>query len=168
MRRYTIVVNGRNVVLDVRELESDRFQVQYGEREIDVQLVDETDLPEAAITPVMTKAMGIAPVAPAHPPAPTNTGSVAPVPVARPAVTNTATVTVARSLTAPMPGVITSIEVTAGQQVKRGQTLVNLEAMKMVNAIRAPRDAVVSEILVKAQQQVAFGDELMKFEEPAK
>jgi biotin carboxyl carrier protein len=58
--------------------------------------------------------------------------------------------------------------VTAGQQVKRGQTLVNLEAMKMVNAIRAPRDAVVSEILVKAQQQVAFGDELMKFEEPAK
>lgn len=168
MRRYTIVVNGRNVVLDVRELESDRFEVHYGDRHIDVQLVDESDLPEAEITPVMTKAMGIAPVAPLPPPSPTNTGSVAPVPVARPAVTNTATVTIARSLTAPMPGVITSIEVEVGQQVKRGQTLVNLEAMKMVNAIRAPRDAVVSEVLVKAQQQVAFGDELMKFEEPGK
>lgn len=155
-------------MLDVRELESDRFQVQYGDRDIDVQLVDETDLPEANITPVMTTAMGIAPVAKLPPPAPTNTGSVAPIPVARPAVTNTATVTVARSLTAPMPGVITSIEVEAGQQVKRGQTLLNLEAMKMVNAIRAPRDTVVSEILVKPQQQVAFGDELIKFEEPAK
>lgn len=168
MRRYTIVVNGRNVVLDVRELDADRFEVQYGDRQIDVQLVDETDLPEAAITPVMTTAVRVAPLAAPPPPAATNTGGAPPVPFARPGVPNTATVTGAKTLTAPMPGLVTAIEVKAGQPVKRGEKLLDLEAMKMVNAICAPRDAIVAEVLVEAGKQVAFGDALLRFEEPTR
>jgi biotin carboxyl carrier protein len=48
--------------------------------------------------------------------------------------------------------------------VKRGDVLLTLDAMKMVNAIRAPRDAVVAEVLVAVGQIVAFGDPLMRFE----
>ena len=46
-------------------------------------------------------------------------------------------------LTAPMPATVVKILVTTGQAVKRGETLVVLEAMKMELPIRAPADAVV-------------------------
>jgi biotin carboxyl carrier protein len=49
--------------------------------------------------------------------------------------------------------------------VKRGQTVVILEAMKMKNAIRSPRDGVVSEILAQVGQTVGYGEVLVKFEE---
>ncbi|NTU48447.1 MAG: acetyl-CoA carboxylase biotin carboxyl carrier protein subunit, partial [Syntrophobacteraceae bacterium] len=68
-------------------------------------------------------------------------------------------------LTAPMPGVIQSVEVKVGDQVKHGQTVVILEAMKMKNAIRSPRDGVVEEVCVQAGQSVGYGDVLVKFEE---
>ncbi len=44
-----------------------------------------------------------------------------------------------------MPGTITAVEVKAGDAVKTGQVLVQLEAMKMVNAIKSPRDGVVAD-----------------------
>ena len=64
-----------------------------------------------------------------------------------------------------MPGVIQAVEVKAGDAVKRGQTVVILEAMKMKNAIRSPRDGVVSEILAQVGQTVGYGEVLVKFEE---
>jgi len=88
---------------------------------------------------------------------------VAPAALPRAPVTNTA-VAGSRTLGAPMPGVIAAIEVAPGAQVKRGEVLLTLDAMKMVNAIRAPRDAVVSEVLVEVGRTVAFGDPLMRFE----
>jgi glutaconyl-CoA/methylmalonyl-CoA decarboxylase subunit gamma len=163
MRRYTIAVNGRRFGLSVRELGADRFEVDLDGRRLDVSLVDEADVPSAAITPEMDVALGV--VRQAVAPAPTQTGAaVAPAPVSRPAVPNTAAIAGAGTLTAPMPGAIVSVAVAPGARVRRGDVLLTLEAMKMMNAIRAPRDAVVSEIAVAAGQTVAFGDALMRFE----
>jgi biotin carboxyl carrier protein len=169
MRRYTIAVNGRTWTLDVRELSADRFEVSCGERQLEVRLVDDADLPQASITPEMTAALRAPALAVApRPPGQTQSGAAvapAPAPVPRPPVPNTAAVARSRTLTAPMPGVIVAVEVKPGAQVRRGDVLVTLEAMKMVNSIRAPRDAVVSDIDVAPGQTVAFGDALMRFAE---
>jgi biotin carboxyl carrier protein len=167
MRRYTIAVNGRSFLLDVRELSADRLEVRLDGRDLEVRIVDAADLPSAAISPEMQTALGQPPVATVvtEAPAPTQTGAaVAPAPVTRPGVPNTAAIGIARTLAAPMPGTVASIGVAAGAHVKRGEVLLTLEAMKMMNAIRAPRDAVVTEIAVAAGQTVAFGDALMRFE----
>jgi biotin carboxyl carrier protein len=68
-------------------------------------------------------------------------------------------------LTAPMPGVILAVDVTAGAHVKRGDVLAVLEAMKMNNAIRSPRDGVVAEVFIQPGQAVVHGDALIRFEE---
>lgn len=67
------------------------------------------------------------------------------------------------SVTAPLPGVIVSIDVKPGDNVKHGQTLVTLEAMKMKNAIRATRDGVVAEVHVANGDQVQHGQVLVSF-----
>ena len=60
----------------------------------------------------------------------------------------------AGSLLAPMPGAITALLVEVGQEVKRGQALLVLEAMKIEHTIAAPFDGTVSEIFFRQGQQV--------------
>jgi biotin carboxyl carrier protein len=62
---------------------------------------------------------------------------------------------------APMPGTISEIKVAAGQQVKRGDVLILLEAMKMENEILADHDAVVAGIAVSKGASVNTGDLLI-------
>ncbi len=64
-------------------------------------------------------------------------------------------------LTAPMPGRVLSVAVSAGQSVKRGAPLVVMEAMKMEHTVTAPRDGVVDEIFVSAGDQIREGVELL-------
>ena len=65
---------------------------------------------------------------------------------------------------APLPGVITSIEVSVGDEVKTGDTLLVLEAMKMANNIEAEKDGKVTAILVQAGQSVMEDDALVVIE----
>jgi propionyl-CoA carboxylase alpha chain len=65
----------------------------------------------------------------------------------------------AGSLLAPMPGTVIAVEVSTGDEVTSGQTLLVLEAMKMQHSISAPGDGVV-EVAVAVGQQVAAGDVL--------
>jgi 3-methylcrotonyl-CoA carboxylase alpha subunit len=58
------------------------------------------------------------------------------------------------ALIAPMPGKVTSVDVSAGEQVAKGQRLLTLEAMKMEHAMVAPFDGVVAELNVEAGAQV--------------
>lgn len=58
---------------------------------------------------------------------------------------------------APMPGTILSLAVKQGDQVKRGQVLLILEAMKMENEILSPRDGVVAALAVASGQSVETG-----------
>ncbi|MBP1912912.1 pyruvate/oxaloacetate carboxyltransferase [Thermococcus stetteri] len=93
-----------------------------------------------------------APSAPAPSPVP------APAPAPAPAATGEGVVT------APMPGKILRILVKKGEQVKTGQGLLILEAMKMENEIPAPKDGVVKGILVKEGDTVNTGDPLIEIE----
>ena len=65
---------------------------------------------------------------------------------------------------APMPGVISTVAIAAGQEVKAGDVLVSIEAMKMETALHAERDGKVSEVLVSPGAQIDAKDLLVVFE----
>jgi biotin carboxyl carrier protein len=65
---------------------------------------------------------------------------------------------------APMPGLILRVEVEPGSEVRSGQGVVIMEAMKMENELKAEGDGVVARILVKAGQTVEKGTPLVEFE----
>ena len=64
----------------------------------------------------------------------------------------------ANKVTAPMPGTILDVKVSAGQSVKKGDTICVLEAMKMENDIPAPCDGVVASVNVQKGSSVAAND----------
>jgi propionyl-CoA carboxylase alpha chain len=68
-----------------------------------------------------------------------------------------------RFLLSPMPGLLAEIAVTAGQEVKAGERLVVIEAMKMQNVILAERDAVVAELLAREGESVAVDQPVLSF-----
>ncbi len=67
------------------------------------------------------------------------------------------------NLKAPMPGLIVNIAATEGQQLKKGDTILVLEAMKMENVIKAPADVVVKKIKVSLKQAVEKGEVMVEF-----
>ena len=64
---------------------------------------------------------------------------------------------------APMPGVVSTLAVSAGQAVKAGDVLLSIEAMKMETALHAERDGTVAEVLVRAGDQIDAKDLLVVF-----
>ena len=70
----------------------------------------------------------------------------------------------AETVNSPMPGTIVSVNVSAGQNVKKGDVLVVLEAMKMENEIMAPRDAVVASVQVNKGDSVDSGTPLVSLQ----
>jgi propionyl-CoA carboxylase alpha chain len=69
-----------------------------------------------------------------------------------------------KMLLSPMPGMIVAVAVEVGEEVKAGQTLCILEAMKMENVLKAERDALVASITVAAKDTVSADQVLMTFE----
>ncbi len=65
---------------------------------------------------------------------------------------------------APMPGVISTISVKAGQDVKAGDVLLSIEAMKMETSLHAERDGKIVEVLVGVRAQVDAKDLLVVYE----
>jgi 3-methylcrotonyl-CoA carboxylase alpha subunit len=70
-------------------------------------------------------------------------------------------------LTAPMPGKVVAVMASSGQEVKKGQALVIMEAMKMEHTIAAPSDGLVEEVLYQVGDQVADGAPLLAFKAAA-
>lgn len=68
--------------------------------------------------------------------------------------TNSANVNTSNALKAPLPGIVTEIKVAVGDEVKQGDTVVVLEAMKMANNLEAEQDGKVTAILVKQGENV--------------
>ena len=64
----------------------------------------------------------------------------------------------------PLPGVILDIKVNVGDEVKKGQTLIILEAMKMENSINADKDGKVTAINVSKGESVLEGTDLVIIE----
>lgn len=128
--------------------------------------VEEADGTAVASAPAAAPAAAPVPAAPVAVPAP----AAAPAPAAEqapatpapaPAPKPSASVNV---VSAPMPGKILDINVTAGQAVKKGQTLLILEAMKMENEIMSPTDSVVAGIHVNKGDMVNVGDPLVSLQ----
>ncbi len=67
-------------------------------------------------------------------------------------------------LKAPMPGLIVSISVEEGQEVKKGDVLLILESMKMQNELKSPRDGVVGRIQVAEGDSVEQRQKMMSVE----
>jgi pyruvate carboxylase len=65
---------------------------------------------------------------------------------------------------APMPGLVVAVEVSVGEHVKRGDTLLILEAMKMQTAIPAERDGTVKRLLARPDHVVDARDLLLELE----
>jgi glutaconyl-CoA decarboxylase len=165
MRRYTLEVGGKPIVIEVQEVTADRYLVQVEGQEYEVRLSSDEDVTETLITPQMVPAR--ANHAPAAAPAPRLVVPPPSEPAANlPSLPHTSTDgNVVGALTAPMPGKILSVEVRQGDRVSRGQALVTLEAMKMKNAIKSPYDGVVLDIAVRPEQTVAHGDLLVQLGE---
>ena len=100
---------------------------------------------KAAAPAAAPKAAPAAAPAPKAAPAPAPAAAAAPVPAG------------AETVKAPMPGKILSVAVSAGQAVKKGETLLILEAMKMQNEMASPVAGVVKSINVSVGESVKPG-----------
>jgi biotin carboxyl carrier protein len=65
---------------------------------------------------------------------------------------------------APMPGLVLRFEKNIGDTIKKGESVLILEAMKMENMIKSPGDAVIKNILVKTGQAVEKNQILIELE----
>jgi biotin carboxyl carrier protein len=68
-----------------------------------------------------------------------------------------------KDIKAPMPGLILEIKVKPGDEVKKGEVVLILEAMKMENSIKSPGDGVVKELKVGLKQSVEKNQVLIQF-----
>jgi propionyl-CoA carboxylase alpha chain len=69
-----------------------------------------------------------------------------------------------KKLLCPMPGLVVSIDAVPGQEVKAGDSLAIVEAMKMENVLRAERDAVVKAVHARKGESLAVDAVIMEFE----
>ncbi|MBI1774988.1 MAG: acetyl/propionyl/methylcrotonyl-CoA carboxylase subunit alpha [Proteobacteria bacterium] len=68
-----------------------------------------------------------------------------------------------RYLISPMPGLLVSLAVATGQEVKAGETLAVIEAMKMENVLKAERDGTIKELLAKPGDSLAVDQKILEF-----
>ena len=115
---------------------------------------------EAGKAMLLDEYEAVAPAAPAPvvaaPVAAAPAAEAAPAAAAAPVVTGAG-----EAVSAPMPGTIVKVNVTAGQAVKAGDVLCVLEAMKMENDITAPKDGTVTQVVTSKGASVATGDALV-------
>ena len=83
---------------------------------------------------------------------------------AKPVVKRTAVAAGAIVVSSPLPGVILDIKVKVGNAVKKGETILVLEAMKMENNIQATADGTIAKISVEKGASVLEGAELIVIE----
>ena len=127
--------------------------VQPGQNVMQDDKLVEIEVAAAAAPAPAAEAPKAAPAAPKAAPAP----APAPAPKAAPAAAPAG----GTKVTSPLPGSVIKVLVSEGQAVKKGDTLLTLESMKMVNAIMAECDGTVSKIAVTAGQNVMQDDILV-------
>ena len=149
MRTYSYNVNGAQYDVTIESIQGQMAKVNVNGVAFDVEMlgapITEGDLPAAApaaAPAATTAAPAAAPATPAAAPAKGAAGAGTPV-------------------KAPLPGVVTTVLVANGQAVKKGDTVVVLEAMKMENNITAECDGTVSGVCCAAGDSVMEGTTLV-------
>ena len=141
MKEYRYKINGNLYKVTVGDIEDNNVHVEVNGTAYTVELEKKAG---PKIKPVVRTAA--TPAAP--PPA-----------VSRPVVAGSKS-----GIKSPLPGVILEIKVKEGDTVKRGQTLLVLEAMKMENDIKADRDGKVTAIKVSKGESILEGTDLIIIE----
>lgn len=147
MKEFAFKINGVEYKCAVEEIEAGKTQVTVNGKVYEV----ETEAAAPAPKPVAKPAPAPAPKPAAAPAAPK---AEAPKPAAAQAAAGV-------QVKSPLPGSVIKVLVSEGQAVKRGDTLLTLESMKMENAIMAEQDGVVKQIAVSAGQNVMQDDLLI-------
>ena len=144
MKEFAFKINGAEYKCAVEEIEAGKTKVTVNGKVYEV----ETEAPKAA--PVAAKPVAAPAPKPAAAPA-------APKAEAKPAAAPAAGLQVK----SPLPGSVIKVLVSEGQAVKKGDTLLTLESMKMENAIMAEADGTVKQIAVTPGQNVMQNDLLI-------
>ena len=142
MKEYRYKINGNLYKVTVGDIEDNNVRVEVNGTPYTVEL-------EKQNKPIIKPVVSTASTTPAAPPA---------------AVTRPASVGSKSGIKSPLPGVILEIKVKEGDTVKRGQTLLVLEAMKMENDIKADRDGKVTAIKVSKGESILEGTDLIIIE----
>ena len=144
MKEYKYKINGNEYTVCINEVNDTTANVTVNGEEFKVEWEKpKEEKPVVKVQPVTAK------------PAPT------------PAATTAPTVAVAakgNAIKTPLPGVIIDVKVNVGDMVKKGETVVVLEAMKMENNINADRDGKVVAVQVAKGDTVADGAVLVILE----
>lgn len=144
MKEYKYKINGNIYNVVINELEDNLAQVEVNGTPYKVEM-EKAPKQAPVIKPVAS------PAAP-QPAAPTATVSK---PAAAPRKSG---------VKSPLPGVILDIKVNVGDAVKKGQTVIILEAMKMENNINADKDGTITAINVNKGDSVLEGTDLVVIE----
>lgn len=131
-----------------------RVTVDGNSYDVTVELPDETSTPATAAAPT-------APAVAAPPPPPT-VAPVATAPSPAPVATAPAGPAGPGDVPSPLAGRVTAVVVTVGQEVKEGDHLVTLEAMKMNTFVFAPKSGKVAEIQTAVGSAVEEGQSLVR------
>ena len=142
MKEYKYKINGNLYKVTVGDIEDNNVRVEVNGTSYTVELEKQA---KPKIKPVV-RTESTTPAAP-------------PTPISRPAVSGGKS-----GIKSPLLGVILEIKVKEGDTVKRGQTLMILEAMKMENDIKSDRDGKVTAINVSKGESILEGTDLIIIE----
>ncbi len=146
MKEFTFKINGVEYKCAVEEVEAGKTNVTVNGKVYTVET--EVAAPKAAPAPKTAPAPAPKPAAAPAPKA------EAPKPAAAPAAGGV-------QVKSPLPGSVIKVLVSEGQAVKKGDTLLTLESMKMENAIMAEQDGTVKQVAVTPGQNVMQDDLLI-------
>jgi biotin carboxyl carrier protein len=150
MRKYSINVEGAEYVVEIEENAPGEYRVRVGDKTVTVT-ASETGIEQSKHGPVGSDTK----------PVYGRSGGTAP----RKASSGTGGTV---SITSPMPGNVVSVAVSRGTEVKYGDPIIILEAMKMKNEIPSPADGTIREVLVKEGDTVDSEDIIAIIEEVKK
>ena len=143
MKEYKYKINGNSYKVTIGDIEDNIAHVEVNGTHYKVEMEKQ---PKVAPKPVAVRPMPNAPTAPTQ--------------VVKP----TAPSTGKSGVKSPLPGVILDIKVNVGDTVKKGQTIIILEAMKMENNINADKDGKITAINVNKGDSVLEGNDLVIIE----
>ena len=146
MKEYKYKINGNLYNVVIGDIEDNIAHVEVNGTHYTVEMEKK---PKAAPAPKPVVRPAAKPAAAAAP--------AAAAPAAKPAAGKS-------GVKSPLPGVILDIKVNVGDEVKKGQTIIILEAMKMENSINADKDGKIAAINVSKGESVLEGTDLVIIE----